>query len=97
MIDYLLVFFAMVYVCRPTLPVHWWYEEEKDNILAGKDLTKGGTWFGCTNSGRIALVTTFRDTIELDNPSSRGELIVSFLKVVLSFRISGLRGCHFGV
>ena len=81
---------------RPTLPVHWWLEDEKDNILAGKDLHKGGTWFGCTRSGRIALVTTFRDTVEVIDPSSRGELIISFLKVVqtLGFQGLGFFGLH---
>lgn len=63
---------------RPTLPIHWW--SDQDDILAGKDLSKGGTWFGCTKIGRIALVTSVREEGKLPDPVSRGELITSFLK-----------------
>ncbi|MCO5551594.1 hypothetical protein L7F22_005099 [Adiantum nelumboides] len=63
---------------RPTLPVHWW--PANDGILAGKDLLQGGTWFGCTKSGRIALVTTFRENVDKAGLISRGHLITSFLK-----------------
>ncbi|KAI5076522.1 hypothetical protein GOP47_0008587 [Adiantum capillus-veneris] len=66
-------------ISRPTLPVHWW--PENDGILAGKDLSKGGTWFGCNKNGRIALVTSFRENV-VDKAGliSRGELVTSFLK-----------------
>ncbi|KAH7299560.1 hypothetical protein KP509_24G018200 [Ceratopteris richardii] len=63
---------------RPTLPVHWW--KDSDSILAGKDLVKGGTWFGCTEDGRIALVTSFREPTETLDAISRGHLIKPFLK-----------------
>eukprot|EP00250_Pteridium_aquilinum_P014365 c21942_g1_i1 orf=219-1049(+) len=63
---------------RPTLPVHWW--PEQDDILAGKDLSKGGTWFGCTKNGRMAVVTSVREVNNRVHMVSRGELITSFLK-----------------
>lgn len=63
---------------RPTLPVHWW--PEQDDILAGKDISKGGTWFGCTKNGRVAVVTSFREEVVCAGLTSRGELITSFLK-----------------
>ncbi|MGL4640936.1 MAG: NRDE family protein, partial [Shewanella sp.] len=34
---------------RPTAPAHFWPPEH--NILAGKDLQAGGTWFGINRQG----------------------------------------------
>ena len=63
---------------RPSLPAHFW-EENKD-ILAGKDLEKGGTWLGITKKGKFAAITNYRDpkNIRKDAPS-RGELTASYL------------------
>lgn len=63
---------------RPALPAHFW-EENKD-ILAGKDLEKGGTWLGITKKGKFAAVTNYRDpkNIRKDAPS-RGELTAGYL------------------
>ncbi|MFN3316372.1 MAG: NRDE family protein, partial [Raineya sp.] len=64
---------------RPSLPAHFW-EENKD-ILAGKDVEKGGTWLGITKKGRFAAITNYRDpqNIRKDAPS-RGELTLEYLK-----------------
>ncbi|MCO5551589.1 hypothetical protein L7F22_005094, partial [Adiantum nelumboides] len=66
--------------------VHWW--PDNDGILTGKDLLQGGTWFGCTKSGRIALGTSFREKIDEAGLISRGHLIFSFLKVRLYLQLS---------
>ncbi len=42
---------------RATAPAQWW----PDGILGGKDLVAGGTWLGCTRTGRFALLTNFRE------------------------------------
>jgi len=63
---------------RPSSEMTWW--EDNDNVLAGRDLTHGGTWLGFTKSGKFATVTNFRDFF---NPpfkgKSRGKLVRDFL------------------
>lgn len=63
---------------RPTQNAHWW--PDQPNILAGRDLQAGGTWFGLHRNGRFATVTNFRDAVA---PSprhrSRGHLVTDFL------------------
>lgn len=63
---------------RKTAPVHQW--EDHPEIIGGRDLEAGGTWLGVTRSGRISMVTNYRDlkNIRLDAPS-RGELVTNFL------------------
>jgi uncharacterized protein with NRDE domain len=61
---------------RPTIPLGWWPED----ILAGRDLVGGGTWMGAHRSGRVALLTNFRDGKPRDPTArSRGELVVTAL------------------
>lgn len=62
---------------RPTQSAHQWKGSE---IIAGKDLTAGGTWIGLTKTGRFAALTNFRDLQNLDpNAPSRGQLATDFL------------------
>ena len=63
---------------RKTAPLHEW--EDHPEIIGGRDLEAGGTWLGVTKSGRISMVTNYRDlkNIRLDAPS-RGELVTNFL------------------
>lgn len=63
---------------RPAQPAHWW--DEHPDLLAGRDLSAGGTWMGITRAGRIAAVTNYRDPAS-HNPTalSRGELTTRFL------------------
>jgi uncharacterized protein with NRDE domain len=63
---------------RPAKAMAWWPETE---ILAGKDLTAGGTWLGLTKSGRFALVTNIRGSNldEKQYPNSRGKLPIDWL------------------
>lgn len=58
--------------------MHWWIEQP--DILAGRDLQGGGTWFGVHRNGRMAAVTNFRDAVPPSGRRpSRGELITRFL------------------
>ena len=66
------------YYDRPSAAVGFW--KEAPNLLAGKDLRAGGTWFGITRGGRIAAITNFRDPgPHKSDASSRGELVTRFL------------------
>lgn len=67
------------FVSRPTERMHVWREEPP--IVAGRDLVGGGTWFGVSYQGRMALVTNYREPPEVtrDQPS-RGELVTSYLR-----------------
>ncbi|WP_300464278.1 NRDE family protein [Desulfobacula sp.] len=63
---------------RPTAAMDFWHTPP--DILAGKDLEQGGTWFGVHQNGTFAALTNYRDpdSIRPDAPS-RGEIIVDFL------------------
>lgn len=78
---------------RPTAPASFWGDAPE--LLAGRDLRRGGTWMGVTKSGRIAAVTNFRDPEDTKKrPKSRGFLVIDFLKSVTppSEYVEGLRG-----
>lgn len=64
---------------RPTLSAAPW--EDAQHILGGRDLEAGGTWLGMTLSGRIALLTNYREPTprKLDAPS-RGLLTENYLR-----------------
>ena len=53
------------------------------NLLAGRDLSAGGTWMGITRQGRFAALTNFREVEKNRNSSvaasSRGKLVSDFL------------------
>lgn len=63
---------------RETEPLHWW--EDAPNVLAGRDLTGGGTWLGVTRDGRFAALTNYRAPAEVrPNAPTRGTLVSNFL------------------
>lgn len=63
---------------RPSQPASFW--PEAPELLAGRDLQGGGTWFGVTRTGRIAAVTNFRDPRSHRNDApSRGLLLTDYL------------------
>lgn len=63
---------------RPSVPAHFW--PEQPSLLAGRDLSAGGTWMGVTREGRFAALTNFRDPARSQpRERSRGELAVEFL------------------
>jgi uncharacterized protein with NRDE domain len=59
-------------------PAHWWQDEPR--ILAGRDLSAGGTWLGITRHGRFAALTNFRGAPRRDDAPSRGALVASILR-----------------
>jgi len=66
---------------RPSQSIHFWKNDP--SLLAGKDLKKGGTWLGITNTRKIATLLNHPFTeFELDpdkEPLSRGNLVKRFL------------------
>ena len=44
---------------RPAVAARFWPDQA--DLLAGKDLTAGGTWMGITRKRRFAAVTNYRD------------------------------------
>ncbi|PLX98315.1 MAG: hypothetical protein C0623_13420 [Desulfuromonas sp.] len=64
---------------RPTEPARFW--EDAPDLLAGRDLERGGSWFGVNRSGRWAVVTNYRDFHHRRySRRSRGELVRRFLE-----------------
>jgi uncharacterized protein with NRDE domain len=67
------------YYRRPTREAHIWSGPER--LLAGKDLTAGGTWLGITGNGRFAAITNHRNPARTpEQPRSRGLLTLDFLR-----------------
>ncbi|EEF52871.1 Ser/Thr-rich protein T10 in DGCR region, putative [Ricinus communis] len=61
----------------PTEPVAWW---DGCDVLGGRDAVAGGTWLGCSRSGRVAFLTNVLELHALPEARSRGELPVLFLE-----------------
>lgn len=63
---------------RPTAAAHWWDDAP---ILAGRDLSRSGTWLGVTGEGRFAFVTNVREPARHDPAApSRGALVPALLR-----------------
>ena len=63
---------------RPSAPAAFW--DDAPDLLAGRDLKRGGTWLGITRTGRLAAVTNYRDPASLkEDAPSRGELVSDYL------------------
>lgn len=63
---------------RRTLQAGFW--DDTPQILAGRDLEKGGTWMGVSRTGRFAAVTNFRSLADMrPGGASRGDLPRRFL------------------
>ena len=64
---------------RPAAPAQWW--TDKPHILAGRDLSAGGTWLGLTRAGRLAALTNYRDSgRRAQDAPSRGGLVTAILE-----------------
>jgi uncharacterized protein with NRDE domain len=64
---------------RPTQAAQIW--SGSDDLLAGKDLSAGGTWLGVTRAGRFAAITNHRNPPTTPgNPRSRGLLTLDYLR-----------------
>ncbi|SFG33022.1 Uncharacterized conserved protein, contains NRDE domain [Novosphingobium sp. CF614] len=63
---------------RPAAPLSRW--DDGSGVIAGTDLTGGGTWLGVAEAGRFALVTNYR-VPQGPQPGrpSRGRLVVDLL------------------
>ena len=63
---------------RKTATANYWSDHPQ--ILAGRDLEAGGTWLGMTKSGKISMLTNYRDLKNINpNAPSRGQLVSDYL------------------
>jgi uncharacterized protein with NRDE domain len=64
---------------RPSAPAHFW--RNPVGLLAGRDLSAGGTWLGVDARGRFAAVTNFHETggATARHMPSRGGLVTAYL------------------
>lgn len=65
------------FYARPAHSAHFW--EDNPAVLAGRDLSAGGTWLGVSRRGRFATVTNFAEEGPSEAPLSRGRLPERFL------------------
>ena len=70
---------------RPAARLGWWTPDEGGPaILAGRDLSAGGTWLGLSAAGRLALVTNVRRVATADpDAPSRGGIVPGWLRTDL--------------
>ncbi|MCX5848637.1 MAG: NRDE family protein [Deltaproteobacteria bacterium] len=63
---------------RPSSSADFW--EDHPQVLAGRDLKNGGTWFGVARDGKFAAVTNYRDPSTLKSGApSRGMLVSRYI------------------
>ena len=64
---------------RKTAPADFW--KDHSNIVGGRDLQAQGTWLAMTTSGKISMLTNYRDPKNI-NPAapSRGQLVSDYLE-----------------
>lgn len=63
---------------RPANEAEWW--PDIPDILAGRDLQAGGSWFAVTRGGRFATVTNYREqSFTRGTYKSRGALVTDFI------------------
>jgi uncharacterized protein with NRDE domain len=67
---------------RPAAPMAWWPAQAgAPALLAGRDLSAGGTWLGLTAGGRLAWVTNVREPGRaLADAPSRGSIVPQWLQ-----------------
>jgi uncharacterized protein with NRDE domain len=67
------------FYARKTAAAEFWKDEPE--ILAGRDLEAGGTWLGMNRSGKISMLTNYRDPQNINpHAPSRGQLVLDYLK-----------------
>jgi uncharacterized protein with NRDE domain len=63
---------------RRTAAADFW--EDYPGILGGRDLEAHGTWLGLSRTGKISMITNYRDPKNIDpSAPSRGPLVSDFL------------------
>ena len=63
---------------RQTAPAGYW--KDYPTILGGRDLEAQGTWMAMNKSGKISMVTNYRDPKNIDpHAPSRGQLVSDYL------------------
>jgi uncharacterized protein with NRDE domain len=62
---------------RPSAPAGWW--NGPGSLLAGRDLSAGGTWLGVTGAGRFAAVTNIFEAGAQAGARARGARVSAFL------------------
>lgn len=63
---------------RKSAPADYW--EDHPHVLGGRDLEAQGTWLAMSSSGKIAMVTNFRDPKNLKaHAPSRGHLVSDYV------------------
>lgn len=67
------------YRARATAPLSTWATPNGRPVVAGRDLQDGGTWFGTTPTGRVAMLTNLRRGLAGSGQRSRGELVTRWL------------------
>ena len=67
------------FINRPTAVAGWW--PSHPSVLGGRDLHRPiqGTWLGITKTGRIAVLTNYREDNQKPSAISRGEIMKKFL------------------
>ncbi|RMZ86119.1 hypothetical protein DV737_g16, partial [Chaetothyriales sp. CBS 132003] len=69
------------YINRPTAAAEWW-PSPSDHVFGGRDLLRDvqGTWLGVTRTGKIAVLTNYRESTPPPLKAvSRGAIIRKFL------------------
>lgn len=57
------------------------YWDDFPNVIGGRDLEAGGTWMGMTTSGKICMLTNYRDPAHImPGAPSRGHLVADYLE-----------------
>ncbi len=63
---------------RKTAAADFW--KDHPNVLGGRDLEAGGTWMAMSRSGKISMITNYRDLKNLKSKApSRGKLVSDYL------------------
>lgn len=63
---------------RPAAPLQWW--SDRPQVLGGRDLQAGGSWLAIGRSGRLAMVTNYREDLKPQaGVRSRGDLVAGFV------------------
>jgi len=63
---------------RKTAPADFW--KDHPHVLGGRDLEAGGTWMAITRSGKISMITNYRDLKNFKSKApSRGQLVSDYL------------------